>query len=131
MYKRIMAFTLTAAMTLPAISGCKKNGADGAEVFGNITTTDEYPQKTDVTLRYWLPLHSHVSATATGLNDTPFKEYLEEQTGINVKFEHPVAGQQESAFNIMIASDDMPDIIEWNWRKSKTRAGGGKLRIEN
>ena len=128
MYKRIMAFTLTAAMTLPAISGCKKNGADSAEVFGNITTTDEYPQKTDVTLRYWLPLHSHVSATATGLNDTPFKEYLEEQTGINVKFEHPVAGQQESAFNIMIASDDMPDIIEWNWSNYN---GGAQKAIDD
>lgn len=115
-------------MTLPIITGCNKNGADSRESHENITTTDEYPQKTDVTLRYWLPLHSHVSATATSLNETPFKEYLEEQTGINVKFEHPVSGQQDSAFNIMIASDDIPDIIEWNW---SSYSGGAQKAIDD
>ena len=115
-------------MTLPIITGCNKNGADSRESPENITTTDEYPQKTDVTLRYWLPLHSHVSATATSLNETPFKEYLEEQTGINVKFEHPVSGQQDSAFNIMIASDDIPDIIEWNW---SSYSGGAQKAIDD
>lgn len=127
-YIKIIAFIITAAITLPVFTGCKNDEKATSQSLDTVTTTDEYPQKTDVTLRYWLPLHSHVSATATSLNETPFKEYLEEETGINVKFEHPVAGQQESAFNIMIASDDIPDIIEWNW---SNYSGGAQKAIDD
>lgn len=128
MNKRKIILLAGIMFALTAAGGCAGKDAVKTEKLEDVTTTDEYPQKTDVTLRYWLPLHAHVSAVANSLNETKFKEYLEQETGIGVKFEHPVMGQQDSAFNIMIASDDMPDIIEWSW---SNYSGGPKKAIDD
>ena len=56
-----------------------------------------------------------MSAYGSSYNDSDFARYLEEATGVKIKFEHPVAGEGEAALNIMISSGNMPDILEYNW----------------
>lgn len=59
-------------------------------------------------------------------DNIPFVQYLKENTGIDVDFTIPSndGGQKSEQFNIMIASNEYPDIIEWNWSGFKGGAQG-------
>ena len=108
---------LAAALALSAAcmtGGCRQGAEVGGELT-EVTTTGEYPMDTDAELRWWLALPLQVSAYGSSYNDSDFARYLEEATGVKIKFEHPVAGEGEAALNIMISSGDMPDIVEYNW----------------
>lgn len=111
----LTAAALTASLALTACGTDTKTKASDPTALDQVTTPDTYPIETDVTLRYWMQLPAQVSAQATSMNDTELSKYLAEETGIKVSFEHPVAGQEAAAFNILQASGDAPDIIEWSW----------------
>ena len=115
--KRLLAAALIAAVTVTAMTACKedKDAANAGVELKEVTTPDTYPIQTDVTLRWWAALPNQVTAYGTSRNDTYVDDYLKEFTGIGVSYEHPVAGQEAAAFNIMQSSDDMPDIIEYGW----------------
>ena len=77
---------------------------------------DIYPLDTDVVLTYWLTLPApHVSANYTNYAETPFYKWVMEETGVQIEFLHPPEGQHVEQFNLMIASGDLPDVMEWNW----------------
>ena len=54
-------------------------------------------------------------ATAYGfydnLGDTPTAQYFFEKTGITIEFTHPPSGQENEQFNLLISSNELPDII--------------------
>lgn len=110
----ILAAAMTASLALTGCGGGKgAQTAQKAEV--KKTTADSYPLQTDQTLRYWLTISGHVSAHSQSLNDTPLAQDLKDKTGINVEFVHPAIGQETEQFNLMLASKDVPDIIEYSW----------------
>lgn len=62
-------------------------------------------------------------------NDSPLVQALREKTGIEVSFTSPASSNLEENFNLMVASDVLPDIIEYGWN---TLPGGpGKYLQEN
>ena len=74
-----------------------------------------YPMDGSTTLTWWLQLNPNVSATSASLGDTPFAAELEKQTGVKVEYIHPAQGSENEAFNLLLASGDLPDIIERPW----------------
>lgn len=112
--KSIIAAALALVMC-GSFTGCGPQNEKAGKGLGEVTTTGEYPMDTDVTLRYWVGLNSDLTTTNTSMNTIPLKEYLEEATGVKLQFEHPVLGQETEAFNILISSEDMPDIVDYNW----------------
>lgn len=66
-------------------------------------------------LTYWVYMNSDASSVMSNFGDTPLAKKLEENTGIHVTYQHPPVGQETEKFNIMVASDDLPDIIEYTW----------------
>lgn len=93
--------------------GCKgSKGNSQADI--KLTTDGNYPMKTDVELGIWQNYFTPTT-TLNSMNDSNFKTYLEEATGVRFKFEHPPVGSQD-AFTVMMASDDLPDIIISHWR---------------
>lgn len=75
-----------------------------------------YPVDTDAELTYWAPLGDIVSQVCSNLGDTEFAQALEKQTGIKVRFIHSENDNMTEAFQVMIASHNLPDIIESNWQ---------------
>ena len=66
----------------------------------------------DVTLRFFFDLD--LAANVPGMqdyNDSEAYKWLEEQTGIHIEWIHPASGTSREAFNLLFASDDMPDLI--------------------
>jgi putative aldouronate transport system substrate-binding protein len=111
--KKILSLLIVSSLIGTIFSGCKKAVTDtkpAAEV-----TTASYPLKTDVTLKYWFAAGAGVLNLVKNYGDTEIAKELTKKTGIKVEWLAPVVGQEKEQLNLMIASSDLPDIIEWNW----------------
>lgn len=122
----LMAVIMCLTTLLTSCGGSVETQGD--ERFTKATTPDTYPIETDVTLRYWGGLHADIMAAHTSANETELAKYLIEETGINVVYEHPVAGQESASFNIMVNSDELPDIIARQW---SSHTGGPQKAIDD
>ena len=85
-----------------------------------------YPLSSNTEITYWLPLNSGVSSIYANFAETEFAKTLAERTGINVKYVHPAAGQEEASLSLLIASNQFPDIMEFSWL---TYNGGPKKNL--
>ena len=125
MKKRIVSLALSTAIVFStfALSGCSDKTTTKTEDL-SFNIPDTYPIQTDETLRYWC------SAPATGENkgDLPLATWLKEQTGVSIKYEHPSSASFTEAFNLMIASDDMPDMMVAGWTNTN---GGAANNIDS
>jgi putative aldouronate transport system substrate-binding protein len=122
----VLGLFLTAAQLFAG--GGKDSGSSGGA--SSVPTGKiEYPVKTDVTLRYWGEMSISVAANFTNLGETPYGKAWQEKTGIKVQFLHPPAGSTNEQFNLLIASNNMPDIMERNWLNAYP--GGPQKVIED
>lgn len=63
------------------------------------------------TLTVWAgAMNASLSSIAKDYNETPFFQELEKRTNVHIEFETSAAGSTD-AFNLMIASGSLPDII--------------------
>ena len=102
------------------IAGCSNKTTSEGEKEPTGETKDS-PKAEDVgypeTLTYWTALDPNVAATSASLNDVGVYQGIEEITGTKVDFKHP-AGEGDRVteqFNLMVASGNLPDVIEYNW----------------
>lgn len=113
MKKRIFALALCLVLTI-AVCGCnKKQESSTKTVIG-----EGYPIETDSKLTYWVAMNSNVSASAANIADTEFAKELVKRTGVEVEYIHPPQGQEGEMFSLMIASDELADIIEYDWLRA-------------
>ena len=49
------------------------------------------------------------------MGDAPFFKELMKRTGVEIEFIHPPAGEEASQLNLMVASGDLPDLIEYSF----------------
>jgi putative aldouronate transport system substrate-binding protein len=63
----------------------------------------------------WMELHQNFSQIFKNMGDTEFAKELQKRTNTKVTYLHPPAGQAREAFNLLLASGDLPDVVEFNW----------------
>ncbi len=97
--KKIVSFLLVAVLALSLIAGC-----------GETVTTDGE----NASITYWV--QNYASAYIDNYDVMLGMQKIQEETGVDVEFIHPIVGQQAEQFNVMIASGDYPDVIEYNWQ---------------
>ena len=68
-----------------------------------------------VELTYWTDMDARTRATRASHNEVPAYQEAEKLTGIKVKFIHPAANAVAEQFNLMMASGDLPDMIQYGW----------------
>ena len=69
-------------------------------------------------LTYWAPLNPNISAVAQDFSQTEYWKEVMKRTNTDIEFQHVSAandGVLSEGFNILIASGDYPDIIEYKW----------------
>ncbi|MCI8624483.1 MAG: extracellular solute-binding protein [Provencibacterium sp.] len=82
----------------------------------NLTETGTYPiVKDKITLTYWVPLNEKYTSVIKDFNELEMSKELEKITNIHIEYQHPVEETAKEQFNLMIASGNLPDIIEQNW----------------
>lgn len=74
-----------------------------------------YPIKTDKTLSYWAEMTGNIVGVKASLDEVPFFQNWQKQTGVKLAFTSPPAGQAQQTLNILLASGDLPDMIEFDF----------------
>lgn len=119
---------LAAAMTAASVTGCGGGGekAPAGEQTTAALETEAglenaapeeftYPMEKGDKLTYWAELTTNVSINWSNLGDTPFGKGLMENTGAEIEFLHPPAGQTKEQFSLILADGNLPDLMEYNW----------------
>lgn len=65
-----------------------------------------------VTLKYWVALPGQAAKAITNFSENAAYQEYEKLTNVKIQFIHPPVGQAKEQFNLMIAANDLPDIIE-------------------
>lgn len=116
MSKTRVVYTLIAVLILSTLfAGCNERTKVNETTGTKDAISGTYPIQTNEKLTYWVTLSPNASANAKTLNETPLAKELIKKTGINVEYIHPMVGQETTQFNMMIASNDLPDIVESDW----------------
>lgn len=84
-------------------------------LFSGCGTPTENGEQQTVELTYWCAMPAEMANFAKSMNEMTMYQYLEEQTGIKIEFVHPPVGQEREQFNLMIASRELTDLVEYNW----------------
>lgn len=75
-----------------------------------------YPLKVDKTLTYWGELPGNLTGVKATHADVPFFQDWQKKTGVNLKFSAPPTNQADQAINVLLATGDLPDMIEYDWQ---------------
>ena len=117
--KTIKAVSLLAAISLvlTCFGGCKKDvkspsAGVGAEV--KLNGDKIYPIECEDTLTYWLWTGAW-TAEYENFGDTPLGKKIYENTGVKVEYMHPTQGQGDEQIQLLIASDELPDMVQHGW----------------
>ncbi|WP_342760311.1 extracellular solute-binding protein [Paenibacillus sp. PK3_47] len=66
-------------------------------------------------LSYWVELFPDAAAIMKSYGEvTAWKEIMA-KTGVQVEFQHPAQGQLAEQFNLMVASNTLPDVVDYGW----------------
>lgn len=70
-----------------------------------------------LTLSYWAPFNDATAVTLKSFGEMTCYTEQAKRTGIELAFQHPPTGANQALeqFNLLIASGQYPEIIEWNW----------------
>ena len=124
--KKVLALLLMFCLSLTVFVGCgsEEGGSDVDISSMEVMTENTMPITTeDITLKIWTKNASQ--GYATDYNNYEVVKQIEEKTGIDLEFIHPVGSAMEQ-LNIMLASGDLPDIIMYYFDN-----GGNREYVED
>lgn len=122
--KRFLSLGLCGAMLMGCASGVSAEEQTGVSV-----TPQEYDFG-GVELDIWMPLL--FTSAVTDLNEAEVWKEVEKRLNVQLNFISPAKGTEKEAFNLMIASGDLPDIIYTGWNTSSGLfTEGGDAYIDN
>lgn len=108
--KKLMCIATLICCVMSATTGCDK---------------ESDAEKKALTL--WTPLNSNISSLTDNMGNTEFAKEFEKRTGVEIEYVHPIAGQSNESLALMIAADELTDIIYTNW---STYKGGPSQAIK-
>lgn len=117
---RLKTILLIHLLILVLITGCT-GGNQGGEPAPSIQPGNSSAPGEKVTypdsLSYWVELNPNAGATMADLGESRLYQELERVTETKVEWRHPSGdgAQIEEQFNLMLASKNLPDVIERNW----------------
>lgn len=64
-----------------------------------------------ITLKFWYPIGAENLGNMKDYNDNEVFQKMEELTNIHIEWINPVVGTEQESFNLMFASNDLPDLL--------------------
>lgn len=111
--KKVMALVLAGTMLAAGLAGCgsKEQASEGGKI----------------TLTWWT--QNYGNQYISNFDEMEAYQKIQEINNVDIKYTHPVVGQEKDQFNIMVASGDYPDLIDYGWGSSYT--GGVQRAIKD
>lgn len=73
----------------------------------------QYPIAEEGTkLTYWMPMNSGAANFISSYADNPAYQQVQANTGVEIEFIHPAAGTEKESLQLMLASGELPDMIQ-------------------
>ncbi len=119
MKKRALAIFTAAALILSA-AGCNQGGGAASEP--PEVQEDGAVDLTGTSFTIWSPIYW--TGKVAGFADNEAWQEMQERLGVTLTFQQPPAGQEVDQFNLMIAGDDLPDMISTGWVEDGLFVGG-------
>lgn len=128
MKKRKSIFSLILAISMIiSLAACQQSvGQESTPVTTMAAETDSsnlidpteamkssYPIVTDgsVTLTYWCAMPGPAAKYIANISENISYQEKEKATGVKIDYIHPAIGQEREQFNLLMVSNDLPDII--------------------
>lgn len=109
MKKRFLTAALIAALAVSASACGNKAGNDAKVDLSGDTEPNTMPiSKDGITIKYWAQLYGNIKS----YNDNQMFKEMAKTTGVNIEFVSPPKGQENEQYGVMLASNDLPDIID-------------------
>jgi len=103
--------TETPAVQTPAGTG-NSTGSKPAQSDEGKDKDSIYPLTEEpVTLTCWWPLENNISTVCTDLAENTYFKIVTELTNVHISFVHPTVGGESEVFNLMLASEELEDMI--------------------
>lgn len=113
--KKLLVTALIFSLSVGTLSACKDNKKGVSSENLEQKYADTYPIKSETVLKWWMPVNANLTVNADNIGKLEFAKELEKRTGVKVQYIHPAVGQSTEKFNLLIASGDLPDIVEYSW----------------
>ena len=141
-FQKAAALAIGVCMTVSALAGCggqsgesemkteTKQEAVTEQASGQSTeeTGITFPLEEQVTLTMWAPFNVNAASVMEDYNGSLVFQEMEKRTNVHIEFIHPAIGQDSEQFNLMIASQEYPDMIMGG---ISNYVGGGDLAVED
>ncbi|MEK8129090.1 extracellular solute-binding protein [Paenibacillus filicis] len=129
--KKVVQTPIAATLILGLLAACSQTSGEAPKSPApsdaqNTAGPTKYPLETKGTLTYWIEMNSSFLGLKSTLKDVPFYQDWQKHTGVTLNITEIPNGQSKEAFNLMLASGDLPDIVEYNWL---TGAPGGPEKM--
>lgn len=111
---KTMALCLSLIFALSLVGCSDSTKTQGKGKTGNLAGAS-YPLETDETLQYWVQINTNITASVSSFAETEFAKKAEELSGVKVEYVSPAIGRGSEQFNLLLASGDLPDLIEYGW----------------
>lgn len=126
--KNIITFILCSLMLSQAFAGCKSKQSETPSANKPVTPAASeagplYPIPGNVTLKVWMPISTLATKHIQSYADNEAFMQAMKDTGVKLDFIHPASGQETEQFNLLIASQDFPDIAFDNKYKGGVSQG--------
>lgn len=109
MKKKFLTAALAAALALSAAScGKKADNSVNVDLSGDTEENTMPISKDGITIKYWAQLYGNIKS----YNDNQMFKEMAKTTGVNIEFVSPPKGQENEQYGVMLASNDLPDIID-------------------
>lgn len=148
--QKAAALGMSVCMAVTALAGCggqesssangtgaeQESSAETAAQQASAQETEEsagqssgitFPLEEQVTLTMWAPFNVNAASVMEDFNGSLVFQEMEKRTNVHIEFIHPAIGQDSEQFNLMIASQEYPDMIMGGVSNYK---GGGDLAVE-
>ncbi|WP_052421546.1 extracellular solute-binding protein [Paenibacillus sp. FSL R7-0273] len=103
------------ALLVTAVSACGGGVNEAANEPGADKQATDTPAQSLTKLSYWVELFPDAAAIMKSYAEvTSWKEIMT-KTGVEVDFQHPAQGQLAEQFNLMVASNKLPDVVDYGW----------------
>ena len=120
--KKTLALFLAVILAFSVLAGCSGSGNNSGSTNSTSQSEDlkaligKYPivEPGSLTLKIWSTMGETIANDIKDFNDIVAFQEMEKRTGIHIDWTHAVAGQDDEAFNLMIATRDLPDLIRNN-----------------
>lgn len=112
----VLAVSLLAACSEPPAKPATESKPDsGTGQASTAAQSTTYPLKTSEGFSYWGVMSTNTASFFANLGESEYGKEVGKRTGVKVKWIAPPLGNEAETFNLLIASGDLPDVVEYNW----------------